>query len=262
MSKTIIITGMHRSGTSLLSNLLSEAGVAIGERLLGPNIHNPRGYFEDRDFVELHDAILGENGTTWALNPIPPDLQVAEAHRHRARELIAERRHLAIWGWKDPRTCLFLDMWFDMLPNAKFVLVFRPAEQVVDSLRRRLDLDLLYRGHGAWLLHQAGLDHWRFQINRAIDTWLHYNEALIRFAKAHPEDCCTIELEHLADQFPLALCLMRERWAMATLRNVKPQQVLDRGLLHNHVSRGVARACRSRHDIAETMAQLHSLVCW
>ena len=53
---TIVITGMHRSGTSLTASLLQSAGLNLGDRLMEATATgNPlKGYFEDLDFVEFH----------------------------------------------------------------------------------------------------------------------------------------------------------------------------------------------------------------
>ena len=59
-SKPIIVAGMHRSGTSIVASLLSALGVDIGQRLLPPDKGNPRGYFEDIDFLEFQRRVLSE----------------------------------------------------------------------------------------------------------------------------------------------------------------------------------------------------------
>ena len=52
---------MHRSGTSLVASLLSAIGVDMGQRLLPPDKGNPRGYFEDIDFLEFQRRALSES---------------------------------------------------------------------------------------------------------------------------------------------------------------------------------------------------------
>ena len=42
----LLILGMHRSGTSLLSSLVQSLGINIGDRLVCADMHNPAGYFE------------------------------------------------------------------------------------------------------------------------------------------------------------------------------------------------------------------------
>ncbi|HAQ67969.1 MAG TPA: hypothetical protein DCR70_09620, partial [Phycisphaerales bacterium] len=120
----VAIAGMHRSGTSLIASMLGDAGVDLGRNFIPANLHNQRGYFEDRRVVDLHDAILAANGTDWALTDAPHTLSVPGDLCDRARELICERVNEArrrssidpamgtpeasAWGWKDPRTTLFL----------------------------------------------------------------------------------------------------------------------------------------------------------
>jgi hypothetical protein len=47
----LIVTGMHRSGTSLLASFLRAAGINLGENLYPADSANPLGYFEDLDFL-------------------------------------------------------------------------------------------------------------------------------------------------------------------------------------------------------------------
>jgi len=57
-SPVIIITGMHRSGTSLTAAFLQKIGLDLGDNLLKGNYWNPKGYFEDIDFVEFQRTVL------------------------------------------------------------------------------------------------------------------------------------------------------------------------------------------------------------
>ncbi len=59
--QTLIIAGMHRSGTSLITNWLSRCGLEIGERLAEGNAGNVEGHFEDVEFLKLHEEILNNN---------------------------------------------------------------------------------------------------------------------------------------------------------------------------------------------------------
>ena len=76
----LIITGMHRSGTSVVAAALASAGLHVGSRLMPGGRGNPRGHFEDLDFVSLHERILRANGigtegfTTATEIPVPPSL--------------------------------------------------------------------------------------------------------------------------------------------------------------------------------------------
>src|SRR5271166_6062779 len=60
----VLVLGMHRSGTSLCSHLLSALGVDMTDKIAGPGNarvtpDNPRGHWERWEIVEFHNRILG-----------------------------------------------------------------------------------------------------------------------------------------------------------------------------------------------------------
>lgn len=56
----IVVTGMHRSGTSLVAMTLEALGVSFGnhEEFYGSDRWNERGYFERRDVIDLNSRLL------------------------------------------------------------------------------------------------------------------------------------------------------------------------------------------------------------
>ena len=54
----LLIVGMHRSGTSLLGGLLQRLGVALPGEQIAADHHNPEGYFESREVVDLQERLL------------------------------------------------------------------------------------------------------------------------------------------------------------------------------------------------------------
>ena len=65
-STALIILGMHRSGTSLLSGLLSQVGVVMGKRLYAPQTGvNEKGFWEHEDIVDTHDELLLTLNSQW-----------------------------------------------------------------------------------------------------------------------------------------------------------------------------------------------------
>ncbi|MCK4816954.1 hypothetical protein KA005_14390, partial [bacterium] len=61
----IIILGMHRSGTSIVANMLHRIGISMGEDLLKSDKFNPNGYYEDADFLGINKGILTNSEGTW-----------------------------------------------------------------------------------------------------------------------------------------------------------------------------------------------------
>jgi len=61
----IFITGMHRSGTSVLSQAMTTFQYAHGDNPMPANQHNADGYWEDKDFVAFNDRLLAHLGWRW-----------------------------------------------------------------------------------------------------------------------------------------------------------------------------------------------------
>src|SRR5437879_1951116 len=53
----VVVLGMHRSGTSLCSHVLSALGVDMADAI-GAQESNAKGHWERRQLVDLHDRIL------------------------------------------------------------------------------------------------------------------------------------------------------------------------------------------------------------
>lgn len=132
MGATLIITGMHRSGTSLVSSYFQRCGVDIGEELVAPAFDNPKGYFEDTFFVKMHRKIIADNKTSMFL---PEIKRIEDGVRDEISRYVENKKGL--WGWKDPRTVMFLDMYQDILPNAEYIFIFRHPYCSINSLKKR-----------------------------------------------------------------------------------------------------------------------------
>lgn len=160
MAQAFCILGMHRSGTSLVAQLLARLGVDFGPRreLLDADADNPKGYWEIERVVHANEWILQSLGRRWdTAFPLPrgwhasPELRHHRAHvRKVLGELFAGRER---FGWKDPRCCLTLPLWRNALEQAgtpvHCVLVLRNPLDVARSLARRNDFAVA-NGLGLW----------------------------------------------------------------------------------------------------------------
>jgi len=181
-SQVFIITGMHRSGTSLTASLLQKLGVHIGKQLVGPEYGNVRGHFEDVDFVDFHKAVLRSQKVDDLGSNLPEknDLRITKSFASKAKNLIKHNSNLELWGWKDPRTTLFLDFWQGLLPQANYIFVYRSPWEVVDSLYRRATDEIL--------LEEPEL---------AVKMWLSYNREILKFYEKYPDRCLLASVYHI-----------------------------------------------------------------
>jgi hypothetical protein len=190
----LVIGGMHRSGTSLTASLLQGAGLFIGPRLMGPYQGNERGHFEDLDFYEFHKRALTASGFHEDGFVATGRPQVAAELVPEAEALVAERRSRGVpWGWKDPRTIAFLDFWLSLLPEARFLFVFRSPWAVAASLARRGDGPV------------------QEDPTLAIRSWLHFNRLILEFVARHPEACLVREVDQVATDPPAVGAAVRDR---------------------------------------------------
>ncbi len=221
MGDQLIVAGFHRSGTSLVCQLLHRAGLFLGYQLLGPAFSNPHGHFEDTEVLDLHEQILADNGRTWLVSE--PFLPVAtEAHWQRLKWIV-ERRNAEhhLWGFKDPRVCLFVMLWKHLLPNAKVLLIYRHFSDSAYSLSRRQSTELLSNPAGPQRMYRR---FWE-EPDLALQMWLTYNDALLTFARTYPEETLTISLDMVRSGFPVVRAI-NWRWGLA-LEEVPASEVFD-----------------------------------
>ncbi|HEX4083658.1 MAG TPA: hypothetical protein VHY22_02010, partial [Chthoniobacteraceae bacterium] len=57
-NRAIVVLGMHRSGTSAFTGLLSLLGVDLGPSLLAASSANEAGYWEHGGVVTVHERLL------------------------------------------------------------------------------------------------------------------------------------------------------------------------------------------------------------
>lgn len=206
MSQVLIITGMHRSATSLIASWLSAGGVPLGEQLLEPDSRNPRGFFEDADFFDFQENALLARGETILLEHAFAFAPTAEEGA-RADALLAARAKLPRWGWKDPRTCLFFDFWNERLPHAQWLLVYRHPLEVLLSLMRRNE------GNMPGLL-------------RGLDTWQIYNERLLEIRRRAPERTLLAHCYGVIDEWEGFRELARRKFALELTLDMATRNML------------------------------------
>ena len=138
----ICIAGMHRSGTSMVTKILRGGGLYLGDEadLMPALPDNADGFWENVRFVEQNDQILESQGGWWDCPPELADGWTDEVIRENRSELEALLRAFdgrELWGWKDPRSSLTIELWLKLMPELKVVICLRNPLEVALSLRKR-----------------------------------------------------------------------------------------------------------------------------
>ena len=141
-----LVLGMHRSGTSAVTQLLALAGAELPANVMPGDEHNAKGYFEPWKIAIFNDERLRAAGSAWddpfayPYRRLPSDEE--RAWLDRACALFDEEFPKAAWPlMKDPRATVLLPMWLEVLARkgvqARCVIPVRHPLAVAGSLRRR-----------------------------------------------------------------------------------------------------------------------------
>ncbi len=204
--RPLVVTGMHGSATSLAASLVAGLGVNLGERLLAADAHNPAGYFEDLDFVELQSRMMlaatpdddgGHPDWGWTEHQAI-DPRALEPWRDAALSLVAARASRGRpWGWKNPRTAASLDFWDSLLPDARYLLIYRYPWEVADSLQR-LGVEVFLRNP-----------------RYAYAIWELYNRRILEILERARDRCLLVSANALLSDPERLDGLLRDRLGLA-----------------------------------------------
>jgi hypothetical protein len=160
LTQTVLVLGMHRSGTSALSRVLNLMGMDLGQDLMPPAPdNNETGFWEHRILQWINQRTFESLGREWdSILPLPDrwwEQPQIEGFRGELREVIrSEFSKSALWGLKDPRISFMLPLWEPLLREMncepRCVLIFRNPIEVARSLEKR-DLLPASQSYLMWL---------------------------------------------------------------------------------------------------------------
>jgi hypothetical protein len=159
--RAIIVLGVHRSGTSALTRVISLLGADLPKNLEPPNPSNEAGHWESHDLMVIHDEILSSGGSKWddwrVFNPDWYQSPTAGRFKMRILELLRKDfDNSQLFVIKDPRICRFWPIWRDALAefgaSPAIVISVRNPLEVAASLKRR-DGFFPAKSYLLWLRH-------------------------------------------------------------------------------------------------------------
>ena len=182
----VLVLGMHRSGTSALSRVLSLLGCDLPKTLIGEDATNETGHWESNAIMRLNEEILESAGTNWhdwlVFNPGWYASPKVPEFREKALAVLHEEfegsRLLVL---KDPRICRFAPFWLDVFKTAGIrpavIMPVRNPLEVAEFLAKRNGFDPAL-GHLLWLRHlleaevaTRGLQRFYCSYEGLLDSW-------------------------------------------------------------------------------------------
>lgn len=216
----ICIAGMHRSGTSLTASWLERCGLTIHDgNVWGPNPSNPKGHFEDKEFVALHAKAIRKavpKSKGWQVEKFQP-LYFDRDYLLKAENIVARRsQKYDMWGWKDPRTVLLMESWKNIIPDMKVVAIWRTGHEVVQSLINRSKYS------NDWLVKIGWI--------KAVRNWKNYNRLISLYKKKHYSDSLLFPLKQIIENDKVVLKSINEKFksnlSYTPIREVYESEIL------------------------------------
>jgi len=163
---------MHRSGTSLVAELIDKWGAFGSDQFLAADYRNSRGYWEYEPLVHFNRRLLV---SVQSQSFVPPsdkheaklrERALEPAWRSEARQLVsAMELGQRAWYWKDPRLSVTLPFWQQFWDDPIYVITVREPVDTASSLHK------IYK----------------LPINAGYLLWQRYLTAALRFTANTPQ---------------------------------------------------------------------------
>jgi hypothetical protein len=180
-SQGVFVLSPPRCGSSCLTACISFQGFSLGKNpTTVKDKYNAKGYFENIQLLRFNSRVLRRHGSsiyaTSMLRPRQEDrLRVREEEFKEliASEFSGEGRFII----KDPRVLLLRALYFEVLPDAKIICLFRDREAAAQSM--------------------ANMPHRRrkYTIDHFRSVWDFYKENCDDLLSAEPAKCLSLSFE-------------------------------------------------------------------
>lgn len=171
-----LVLGMHRSGTSAITQVLALAGASLPANVMPGDEHNAKGYFEPWRIAVFNDQRLRAAGAAWddpfaypyrALEPREEKRWVTRATDLFDEEFAGARHPLM----KDPRVSVLGPLWRTVLDDlglaARAVIPVRHPLEVAGSLAKR-DGFPVEKSVLVWVTYMLAAERYSRDMPRAI----------------------------------------------------------------------------------------------
>lgn len=158
----VVVLGMHKSGTTLVSRLLHRSGIEMLDAD-DDRSYDQGNQYERECTLRINDRLLGSAGVesiSIRARVVKHGLDEIESDMQRVVDELQRSR--STWGFKDPRTCLTYPYWERVLPPHVIVAVMRSPQEVWLRYRRTHRNPLrrvarAWRVANAWTRHNEGI---------------------------------------------------------------------------------------------------------
>ncbi len=201
-----IILGVHRSGTTLMSDIFSRLGIFMGKN---QNINK-----EAKFFFNLNNNALKENRAT----AYDFDIFIEKLKDKQFEKLLTEKFEKKIkkqintkffgyrkllnyfqnnhikWGFKDPRTVLLYPVWEKIFPEAKYLIIIRNPVDV--------SMSIYYFEQKRYLKKLKKRPDLKFEMPlvKAFEVWKKFTLLLLEISENKNKNVLSVKYEELKNR--------------------------------------------------------------
>ena len=191
-----IVLGMHKSGTTLVAEILHESGIPMGnfDASVGDDEGNKYEMLEPHDLnIEMLGYDYGESSLNISKIIKGPQEVKPEILKKMTEFVEKTNRRWQDWGFKDPRTCLTYSVWKTQIPRHKLVIIFRNPTKLWQHYKPKRFLKVFHSLIICW---------------KAIRGWYIHNREILKILQAGHEDAIVVRYADVMqdDRFFRALC--------------------------------------------------------
>jgi hypothetical protein len=186
-----VVLGMHKSGTTLISQQLHQSGIAMIDSDL-PRDYEHGNKFERPEFQAINQELLNCPAQVESIDcHAPTKLRESQGLTEKAKSLLKRlgetQQH---WGFKDPRTSLSYPFWSPLLPAHRIIVVVRPLHEL---WQRYSSMTIYRRYRGLQTAHKM------------VKCWYEYNLAILAILNSTSQPALVLSYRHfMENRAPLA----------------------------------------------------------
>ena len=179
MQDPILVTGCARSGTSMTAGVIDLCG-AWGGKLTGALPHNRRGQFENsviRNHI-IKPYLRSMNCDPLGQKPLPDvnNLTPFPTLRKQVVDVMKTQDYEGgSWYYKGAKMCLMWPIWAEAFPGAKWIIVRRDDEAIINSCLRT-----------GFMRRYNTIDGWQYWIDQHKKRFQEMHEAGLVIREAWP----------------------------------------------------------------------------
>lgn len=182
-----VILGMHKSGTTLISEIIHQSGINMGD--FNPLVSYDSGNKYERQETKALNYQILNCVKTYSLNIINSvgNNTIKEIHLKEINKLIIRLNHkYDNWGFKDPRTCLTFPVWKEYLNEVRLIVVYRDPLEIWMHYKKRnpillsmLNLQICWKSITAWYVYYKNIISYLDDLSQDKFIIINYNKFMV-----------------------------------------------------------------------------------